>query len=168
MQKFKNRWQIQYNWQLFFPILGIIVLMYSAYKLADIFFNKHETSNMPYLILTALVFYFLLLKFFLYCFKKLEHKWVVQFKWEMIRIFLVFAFTGSSSVFIGKPIMKAIGITKENLNVIVYWLLYVIIGLVFYQMLLVAFGWLFGQFQFFWQFEKKILKRIGFGKFLKE
>ena len=29
-----------------------------------------------------------------------------------------------------------------------YWFLYIIIGLIFYQILLVFFGWLFGQFQF--------------------
>ncbi|MCB0447619.1 MAG: hypothetical protein KDD03_08930, partial [Gelidibacter sp.] len=53
------------------------------------------------------------------------------------------------------------GITKENLNTFVYWFLYIIIGLIFYQLLLVFFGWLFGQFQFFWEFEKKMLRKFG-------
>ena len=42
----------------------------------------------------------------------------------------------------------------------------IIIGLIFYQMLLVFFGWLFGQFQFFWEFEKKMLRRFGLKRFL--
>ncbi|MBO6631685.1 MAG: diacylglyceryl transferase [Psychroserpens sp.] len=84
----------------------------------------------------------------------------------MIRIFIVFAITGSSSVFVGRPIMKLIGITKENLNPFIYWVLFIIIGLIFYQILLVFFGWLFGQGKFFWEFEKKMLKRFGFGKFI--
>ena len=32
-----------------------------------------------------------------------------------------------------------------------------------YQILLVAFGWLFGQFKFFWNMEKKMLRRLGLG-----
>jgi hypothetical protein len=31
----------------------------------------------------------------------------------------------------------------------------------------VTFGWLFGQFNFFWEFEKKMLKRFGLGKMIK-
>ena len=87
----------------------------------------------------------------------------MEHRWEMIRIFIVFAVTGSSSVYIGKPIMAFLGITKENLNPIIYWVLFIIIGLIFYQILLVSFGWLFGQFKFFWEFEKKMLKRFGLG-----
>jgi hypothetical protein len=96
----------------------------------------------------------------------LENKWIVEQRWEIIRIFIVFAITGSSSLFIGRPIIYAIGITKENLNPFLYWILFIIIGLVFYQILLVTFGWLFGQFKFFWEFEKKMLKRFGLGRFL--
>ena len=68
---------------------------------------------------------------------------------------------------IGKPIMTLVGITKENLNPFVYWFLYIIIGLVFYQILLVFIGWLFGQFQFFWEFEKKMLQKMGLKRFIK-
>ena len=78
----------------------------------------------------------------------------------------MFAVTGTSSIFIARPIIKLIGITKENLNLIAYWVLYVIIGFIFYQILLVLIGWLFGQFQFFWKFEKKMLRRLGFKRFL--
>jgi len=63
--------------------------------------------------------------------------------------------------------MKLMGITKENLHIGLYWFLYIIIGLIFYQVLLVSFGWLFGQGKFFWEFEKKMLKRFGLGWFLK-
>ena len=58
------------------------------------------------------------------------------------------------------------GITKENLNPFIYWVLYIIIGFIFYQILLVLIGWLFGQFNFFWNFEKKMLRRIGFKRFI--
>ncbi|TJY33936.1 DUF6787 family protein [Pontimicrobium aquaticum] len=168
MENLKKRWEIQHNWQLLFPILGVVLLAYSAYKLSGIFFDRHFTNNIPYLIGLSVIFYFILLKFFLFCFKKLENKWIVAYKWEMIRIFIVFAITGTSSVFIGKPIIKILGITKENLNIFVYWFLYIIIGLIFYQILLITIGWLFGQFQFFWEFEKKMLKRFGLKRFFKD
>ena len=108
----------------------------------------------------------MLLKFILFLFKKLEKKWILDAKWEMIRVFIVFAITGSSSMFVSRPIIKFIGITKENLNPFIYWVLFIIIGLIFYQILLVTFGWLFGQFKFFWNFEKKMLRRFGLGRFI--
>lgn len=167
MRKFKDRWEIKQNWQLLFPFLGILFLLYSCYKLAAIFFSRHERVEIPFLIIATIVLYFIMLKITLWLFKKLEKKWILTYKWEMIRVFLVFAMTGSSSVFISKPLFNLLGINKENFNIIIYWILYVFVGLIFYQILLVTFGWLFGQFQFFWNFEKKMLIRIGFKRFLK-
>jgi len=164
LDTFKSQWEIQKNWQLLFPILGLIGLLYSAYKLAYLF---TESYSVFITIAVTLLLFLVLLKLTLFLFKKLESKWILDFKWEMIRVFIVFAVTGSSSVFVGRPIMKLLGITKENLNPILYWVLFIIIGLIFYQILLVSFGWLFGQFKFFWEFEKKMLKRFGLGKLIK-
>jgi len=165
MQKFKQRWEIQQNWQLIFPVLGFLGLIYSSYKLSFVF---SQDSSIYITILITVILSFLLLKFTLFLFKKLEKKWILTYKWEMIRVFLIFAITGSSSVIIGRPFIKLIGITKDNLNPLLYWILYVFIALVFYQILLVCFGWLFGQFQFFWNFEKKMLRRFGLKRFLNE
>lgn len=162
MKKFKERWQIQHNWQLVFPLLGVLALVYSSLKLS---FAVLSDAHMALIILLSFIIYLLLLKFFLFLFKKLENKWKVTYKWEMISIFLAFATTGSTSVFVSRPIMKWVGITKENLNLALYWVLYIIIGLILYQILLVFFGWVFGQFAFFWNFEKKMLKRIGLKHF---
>ncbi|MEJ6791399.1 MAG: hypothetical protein QNK89_01310 [Lacinutrix sp.] len=163
MEQFKKRWEITKNWQLLFPIIGLLVLFYSSFKLAGLFL---KTFHVAFQIVLALIISFFLLKLVLFLFKKLEKKWIVNQRWEIIRIFIVFAITGSSSVLIGRPIIKFIGITKENLNVFVYWFLYIIIGLVFYQILLVTIGYLLGQGQFFWKFEKKMLRRFGLGRFL--
>ncbi|RIA09820.1 hypothetical protein OE09_1666 [Flavobacteriaceae bacterium MAR_2010_72] len=163
MQRFKAYWQIQHNWQLLFPFLGLLGLIYCSYKITILFtknFNLILTST-----ITVIVTY-LLLVLVLYIFKKLEKKWILNYKWEMIRVFIVFAVTGSSSVIIGKPIIQLMGITKENLNPILYWILFISIGLIFYQILLVSFGWLFGQFKFFWEFEKKMLRKMGLKKFI--
>lgn len=164
MKAFKKHWGIQQNWEFIFPCLGLLGLIYSAYRLALVF---TKTLDLTVTLIVTLVLSFILLKITLFLFKKLENKWVVQYRWEMIRIFIVFAATGSSSVVVGRAIMNLIGITKENLNVLVYWILYFIIGIIFYQILLVSFGWLFGQFKFFWEFEKKMLRRFGLGRFLK-
>ncbi|MEO9893343.1 DUF6787 family protein [Aurantibacter sp.] len=160
MQKFKERWEIQQNWQLIFPALGILGILYSSFKLAKILtadFNLFLTIG------AAIIISFLLIKLCLFFFKKLENKWIVDYRWEMIRIFIVFAITGSSSVFVGRPVIKFLGINQENLNVFVYWVLFMLIGLFFYQIMLVFFGWLFGEFKFFWAFEKKMLRRMGLG-----
>ena len=98
----------------------------------------------------------------------LKERWGITSNWQILIILFVFSITGSSSLFVAKPIIKFIGITKENLNIIVYWILYVIISFIFYQIMLVFFGWLFGQFKFFWNMEKKMLSRMGFKRFFSE
>ncbi|TYB76204.1 DUF6787 family protein [Bizionia myxarmorum] len=163
MKKFKESWEIQHNWQLLFPALGLIGLLYSCFKLAGLF---PFSENINFLLLYISILFVILLKIILWLFKKLETRWIVTYRWEIIRIFIVFAITGSSSLLIGRPIIKYIGITKENLNPLLYWLLFIIIGLIFYQILLVTYGWLFGQFKFFWEFEKKMLRRFGLKRFL--
>lgn len=164
MDNFKKNWQIQQNWQLIFPVLGFLILAYCAYRLGDVMVGS---INLFLVIIVSVVLFSLLLRFILFLFKKLERKWKLQYRWEMIRVFIVFSITGSSSVFIGKPIMAFIGITKDNLNTSVYWTLYILVGIIFYQFMLVFYGWLFGQFEFFWNFEKKMLGRFGVKKFAK-
>ena len=163
MKKFKDRWEIKQNWQLAFPLFGSVGILYSAYRLSHTLLSDFSIF---FVIALTLVISYALLKLFLFLFKKLEKKWIVDYKWEMIRIFIVFAITGSSSVIIGKPLLIVIGITKENLNIALYWFLYIFIGLIFYQILLVSLGFLFGQFKFFWEFEKKMLRRLGLKRFL--
>ncbi len=162
MEKFKNNWEIQHNWQLIFPFLGIVGLAYSAFKIVKKITNFNQLAT----IVFSIIIFFILLKVTLFIFKKLQTKWDLEYRWEMIRVFIVFAITGTSSLLIGRPLISFIGITKENLNPILYWFLFVFIAILFYQILLVAFGWLFGQFKFFWEFEKKMLRRFGLGRFV--
>ncbi|WP_417195028.1 DUF6787 family protein [Bizionia sp.] len=163
MKKFKETWEIQHNWQLIFPALGIIGLLYSCFRLA---FLLPLSEILLIQFVYTIILFVLLLKITLWLFTKLESRWEVTYRWEIIRIFIVFAVTGSSSLVVGRPIIELMGITKENLNPLLYWILFIIIGLVFYQILLITFGWLFGQFKFFWEFEKKMLKRFGLKRFL--
>lgn len=92
--------------------------------------------------------------------KQLKKRWNVSSNKQLTLIFIVFAITGYSSLQLAVPFLSLIGITKD-MNP--YWLYRVVrILLIFpiYQILLVAIGTLFGQFAFFWNFEKKMLKRL--------
>ena len=163
VDKLKARWGIEHNWQLIFPFLGLLGLGYSSYRLSSLFSKDyHILLN----LILSIIFFMVLLKLILILFSKLEKKWDVTYRWELISIFLVFAITGSSSVFISRPLIKLMGINKENLNTYAYWVLYILIGFIFYQILLVAIGWLFGQHKFFWNFEKKMLRRLGLKRFV--
>ncbi len=171
MNAFKERWEIKNNWQLIFPFLGIVGLLYTAYILANkvisAFINNSDNHLLYYILLAVGigVFFFIMLRFFLWCFKKLEGKWVINYRWEIITIFIVFALTGTSSVRIARPILELVGFTPNLfpegfLGSFLYWFIRIIIILPLYQVLLIIFGTLFGQFQFFWEFEKKMLKRM--------
>jgi hypothetical protein len=71
-------------------------------------------------------------------------------------------------VFVGRPFIKLLGVSKDNLHISVYYALFIVISLVFYQILLLFWGWILGQFDFFWKFEKKMLKRLGLKKFIED
>ncbi|MBT4918173.1 MAG: hypothetical protein HON09_01755 [Flavobacteriaceae bacterium] len=144
--------------------MGLVGLFYSANKFVILLGIK----LLFFKITTTIIISYILLRATLFLFKKLEKKWKLSYRWEMIRVFMVFALTGSSSALIGKPLLKIIGITKDNFQPLVYWILYLLIGFLFYQILLVTFGWLFGQFKFFWNFEKKMLNRMKLGFLLNE
>lgn len=92
---------------------------------------------------------------------KLMSRWNITSRKDLAIIFFVFSITGSSSVFVGRPILKFLGLTLDNVPEILYYPMFIMSSFIFYQIFLVMFGWLFGQFQFFWNMEKKLLKRFG-------
>ncbi len=99
---------------------------------------------------------------------KLKHRWGITSNWQIAIIFIVFSVTGSTASYIGKPILSQLNVSIESIGVYGYWFLRIVLLFIMYQILLVIFGWLFGQYQFFWNFEKKTLKRIGLKRFLNE
>lgn len=94
--------------------------------------------------------------------KKLKERWGITSNIQLTIIFIVFAITGSASAWLSKPVCSWLGITKDDLG---FWFTPVRLILIFpiYQILLVFIGFIFGQFEFFWAFEKKMLKRLGLG-----
>ena len=93
--------------------------------------------------------------------EKLKARWGIESNFQIIVIFIVFAITGSSSLYVSKPILNFVGITKDTLPIVLYYILKILIVFPVYQILLVFFGFISGQFTFFWNFEKKMLSRLG-------
>ena len=98
-------------------------------------------------------------------FQKLKSKWNIQSNFQLFIILLVFAITGSTSLVLAEPILDYFNITVETLNPWIYKPIRLILIFPIYQILILIFGALFGQFQFFWNFEKKMLSRMGFKYF---
>ena len=92
--------------------------------------------------------------------KKLKERWNVTSNWQLTIIFIVFAITGSTAAYLSKPLTDLLHITKENLSLWIYWPVRLIIIFPAYQVLLVLIGALFGQFNFFKEFEKKFFSKI--------
>lgn len=90
-------------------------------------------------------------------------RWNITSNWQVFVIIIVFAITGSTAAMVSKPILHWLGITKETHHIIWYLLLYILIIFPVYQVLLVAIGFLLGQFKFFWTFEKKMLRALKLG-----
>lgn len=100
--------------------------------------------------------------------KSLKKRWGITSNFQLIIILVVFSITGSASVYVAKPFLNWIGFGRESFpdawwSGWLYWTLRILLIFPFYQVLLVFFGWLFGQFSFFWNFEKKMLSRLGLG-----
>lgn len=92
--------------------------------------------------------------------KQLKEKWDVQSDLQLILIFIVFSISGSGALLIRKMVFHLVGYTPDW----PFWLaaiVYILTIVPAYQLMLILFGTLMGQFSFFWKFEKKLLRRFG-------
>jgi hypothetical protein len=99
---------------------------------------------------------------------KLKQRWGIQSNLDICLILIVFSITGSTSVFVAEPVLDYVGLKKEaftsqSWDIWLYWSVRILLVFPIYQVLLLIFGWLFGQFRFFWTLEKKMLRKLGFG-----
>ena len=99
---------------------------------------------------------------------KLKQKWGITSNWQFFIILVVFSVNGSLAVKLAKPLTHLIGVDRETASAWLYWPVRVMLIFPIYQFLLVIVGTIFGQHQFFWNMEKKMLKRMGFKRFFKE
>ncbi|MFJ1365294.1 DUF6787 family protein [Capnocytophaga canimorsus] len=93
-------------------------------------------------------------------FEKLKKRWNVTSNRQVVIILLVFAITGSVSAKLGKPFCDYLNIYPHTFHPVLYWIIRLIIILPIYQVILLIVGAVFGQFRFFWEFEKRMF-RIG-------
>jgi hypothetical protein len=106
-------------------------------------------------------------------FNRLKKKWNITSNLQLVVIFIVFGLTGSVSVKFTDPLLDFFKIYPDTFKsilggVILYWIIRILIVFPIYQILLLIFGALFFQFRFFWEFEKKILRRMGFKNLFKK
>ena len=94
---------------------------------------------------------------------KLKQRWGINSNLDLIAILIVFAINGSFAAWVAKPVTTFIGLSPEAISPWIYWPLRILLVFPIYQITLPIVGWLFGQFKFFWEFEKKFLGKIGLG-----
>jgi len=90
---------------------------------------------------------------------RLQDKWELDSIYQVIVVLLVFSLTGSTVVFLRKTLFTFIGF-DENTDFWIKTITYIAFVMPAYQLLLLGYGFVFGQFQFFWNKEKKMLRRI--------
>ena len=91
---------------------------------------------------------------------KLKNRWGIESTLQVFIILIVFACTGFTALYVKKFFFSWIGVATDDpfWYRTTIWLLTVLPA---YQVLLLIYGTIFGQFKFFWGFLKKT-----FGRFL--
>ena len=80
---------------------------------------------------------------------------------QLIIVLVVFSITGSLSLLLSDYLLKILDISKNNYDPIFFYLLRIFFIFPIYQILLIIIGTVFGEFNYFWEFEKKFLRRLG-------
>lgn len=89
---------------------------------------------------------------------KLKEKWKLKSALQVVLVLLTFICTGTSVLFIKKPFQQLVGI--DELQGWVKTVIYLLAILPIYNIMLLMYGFIFGQFKFFWEFEKRFFKRL--------
>lgn len=80
---------------------------------------------------------------------------------QLIIVLIVFSITGSLALFLSDYLLKILDISKNNYDPIFFYLLRIFFIFPIYQVLLIIIGTIFGEFNYFWKFEKKFLRKLG-------
>ena len=100
--------------------------------------------------------------------EKLKKRWGFNTNWDIIAVLIVFSINGSFSAWVAKPITQFLGLSSETISPWFYYPIRILLIFPIYQATLPIVGWLFGKFNFFWEFEKKFLSRLGLGFLFKK
>lgn len=88
--------------------------------------------------------------------QRLATRWGVSPS-RVLVILLVFACTGFTVLFLKRPVVAWITGGEQT---VLFSVLYYVLILPVYNALLLFYGALFGQFRFFWEFEKRFFSRL--------
>ncbi len=91
--------------------------------------------------------------------QKLKARWDLNSGLQVVLVLLVFTCTGFSVMFLKEPLYQLVGIDEQTSA----WIripFYLIAVLPIYQVVLLFYGFIFGQFRFFWNFEKRMFERM--------
>jgi hypothetical protein len=91
---------------------------------------------------------------------KLKQRWNVKSNLQLFLILFVFSISGSITLFVKAYILSWINYSPEwPLYMKIMMWLFIVFPV--YQLTLITMGTLLGQFEFFWRFEKKTMRRLG-------
>ena len=93
--------------------------------------------------------------------QRLQTKWKLESLFQVVMVLVVFACTGFTILFIKNPILNFFGIERGGGQGFINTVLYLLLVLPLYQIFLLIYGAIFGQFKFFWEKEKQIFRRIA-------
>ena len=91
--------------------------------------------------------------------KKLKERWGIKSNFQVLLILIVFAVTGSLSLYVSRFIFDILGI-GDNTTMWVKAPVYILTVFPAYQILLIIVGTLLGQGKFFINFQKKVFERM--------
>ncbi|HEX6982105.1 MAG TPA: DUF6787 family protein [Balneolaceae bacterium] len=91
--------------------------------------------------------------------EKLKKRWGVDSWGGLLLILFIFSITGMSALYVRQFVFSWVGITEAT-PIWIEGIAWILVVFPSYQLLFLLYGFLFGQFDFVWQFEKKSLGRI--------
>lgn len=90
---------------------------------------------------------------------RMQAKWGLDTVWQVIAVLIIFSLAGSSVVFLRKSLFAFLGF-NELTPMWIKTVTYILFVFPAYQCLLLIYGFLLGQFDFFWEKEKKMARWI--------
>lgn len=92
--------------------------------------------------------------------EKLKTRWGIESNWQIFIILVVFSLTGFTALFARRFIFPILGVETAD----PFWyksVIWLITIFPVYNILLLVYAAVFGQFKFFWGFFKKMIVRLS-------
>lgn len=90
--------------------------------------------------------------------QKLKSRWGVNSSWDVLVILLVFACTGFSILFLKRILFGITGL--DGAATWIRWGVNIVVILPLYQVILLAWGWIWGKYDFFYAFIHRMIQSM--------